>query len=78
MKVRSLCPGVESTSWLILDRRKLCFREALFRFVKSTHITSGVHIANSGASAGLDFGILGSMQTITCTPPLLLVCSAVV
>ena len=78
MKVRSLCPSVESTSWSILGKRKLCLRQALFRSVKSTHIASGVHIANSGASVGLDFGIMGSMKCITCTPPLLLVCNAAI
>ena len=28
---------------------------------------SRVHISNGGASAGLEFGIMGSMQVITCT-----------
>ena len=33
-----MCPAVESISWSILGRRKLSFRQALFRSVKSTHI----------------------------------------
>ena len=38
MNVSNLYPTVESTNWSILDRGKLSFRQALFRFVKSMHI----------------------------------------